>query len=330
MVAETSAAAVRAGLVRLQEYPYALANGEPVTAAFDAQFATTLNGRPRLFGLLASVFAEVERRLTPAGGLPDRLHVLLSLPEGRPGFSDDDATEVARAVFTHFQGKGIDAFVEVAGRGHAGGIVAVQRALQEHERGADGPFIIVGVECYLDIHTIAWLDRQGLLAQPQVRNGFVPGEGAGCMVLASGDRRRQLRWPSLAVLGGVGTGHEAQLRDSDMGSFGVGMTHAVLSAAAGLAETEVDTIYIDLNGERYRSEEWGFVALRTHGLWRSLEYDAPSDCWGDVGAAWGPLAAVLAVRSFVRGYARGPRAMVLGGSLSGLRGAMILQDPRLG
>ncbi len=99
----------------------------------------------------------------------------------------------------------------------------------------------------------------------------------------------------------------------------------MLDAVTPLHGAEVDTIYIDINGERYRSEEWGFVALRTQALWRSLDYEAPCDAWGDVGAAWAPLAGVLAVRSFVRGYARGPRAMVLAGSLDGLRGAMLLE-----
>ena len=90
----------------------------------------------------------------------------------------------------------------------------------------------------------------------------------------------------------------------------------------------MDTLYCDINGERYRSEEWGFVAMNTASLWKSLDYEAPSACWGDVGAAFGTLAGVLALQSYARGYARGPRALVMAGSESGLRGAMLLQDSR--
>jgi len=53
---------------------------------------------------------------------------------------------------------------------------------------------------------------------------------------------------------------------------------------------------------------------------------APANCWGDVGAAFAPLAAMLAARSFARRYARGPRAVVLAGSEAGLRGVLWLED----
>lgn len=109
------------------------------------------------------------------------------------------------------------------------------------------------------------------------------------------------------------------------------MTRAVEGSIAGLepGREGIDTVYADINGERYRSEEWGFVALRAPSVWKSPGYRAPSDCWGDVGAAFGPLACILAVQSFARGYARGPRALVVAGSDGGLRGAMLLQDPRV-
>src|SRR5690606_25442746 len=197
----------------------------------------------------------------------------------------------------------------------------IHTAMHAHDRGM--PAVILGAESYLHPQTLLWLLHQRLLAQPSSPNGFIPGEAAGCLVLSTARLRPYAGWPRQAVRRGVGIGHETQLRDSEIGSTGMGMIEAVREANASSAGAEVDTVYIDINGERYRSEEWGFVALRTPELWRSLDYQAPSTCWGDVGAAWGTLAGVLAVRSFVRGYASGPRAMVLAGSLNGLRGAML-------
>jgi 3-oxoacyl-[acyl-carrier-protein] synthase-1 len=141
--------------------------------------------------------------------------------------------------------------------------------------------------------------------------------------------RRRLALPRLALVRGACTAQEERLRESETGSFGVGMTQAVRGAVAGLdlARESVDTVYTDINGERYRSEEWGFVALRAAKVWKSFGYKAPSDCWGDMGAAFGALGGVLAVQAFARGYARGPRALVMAGSDSGLRGAMLLQAP---
>src|SRR5262249_46460325 len=166
--------------------------------------------------------------------------------------------------------------------------------------------------------------------QPMIRSGFIPGEGAGCLALARSQLRSRIDASTLAVVGGVGLAQETLLRDSETGSFGMGMTEAVRAAAGGLQlpRDAVDTLYSDINGERYRSEEWGFVAMKTYALWRSLEYEAPGSCWGDVGAAFGTLAGVLAVQSYQRGYARGPRTMVMAGSDSGTRGAMLLQDVR--
>ena len=66
----------------------------------------------------------------------------------------------------------------------------------------------------------------------------------------------------------------AQLRDSEAGSFGLAMSKAVLDAAAGLSlpDQAADAVYCDINGERYRSEEWGLFATRDHAALRSLQY----------------------------------------------------------
>ena len=49
----------------------------------------------------------------------------------------------------------------------------------------------------------------------------------------------------------------------------------------------------------------------------------PASCWGDVGAS-GPLFGALAIASGLRGYAKGPRAMLWTSSEGGQRGAAIL------
>ncbi|WP_342377713.1 hypothetical protein NVS55_00330 [Myxococcus stipitatus] len=142
--------------------------------------------------------------------------------------------------------------------------------------------------------------------------------------------RRRLHLTPLAIVRGACTARERLLRDSDTGSFGVGMTQAVQGAVVGLDSPRegIDAVYSDINGERYRSEEWGFVALRTPSVWKRSGYKAASDSWGDVGAASGVLGAILAVQAFARGYTQGPRALVMAGSDSGLRGAMLLQAPQ--
>ena len=330
--AESSAAAVRASISRYAEYPFIDVRGEPVVVAADGLLEPKLEGRARLWPLLESVLGEVEERLGPEGLQGSRLRVLLALPEARPGFSDDDAAWISNAMEVGIRGRTAQVRVELAGRGHAGALQAVEQAVRQYSEGQDSLFLVVGADSYHHAETFTWLERSRRFAQPGIRGGFTPGEGAGCLALAGPGLRRRLRLPQLAVVRGIHTAQERQLRHSETGSFGVGMTQAVEGALKGLDVPHgglVDDLYTDINGERYRSEEWGFVALRTPSVWKSTRYRAPSDCWGDVGAASGALGGVLAVRAFARGYARGPLTMVLAGSDGGLRGAMLLQAPQV-
>jgi 3-oxoacyl-[acyl-carrier-protein] synthase-1 len=327
--AESSAAAVRAGISRYAEYPFIDARGEPVVVAADGELDPKLEGRDRLVPLVESVLDEVEVKLGSAVLQGSRPRLLLALPEARPGFTEDDAAWLTNAMEERFRAKTPNARVELAGRGHAGALRAVEQAVRECSEGRDSLFLVAGVDSYHHAETFIWLERGCRFAQPGVRGGFIPGEGAGCLALMGAGLRCRLRLPQLAVVRGARTAQERLLRDSDTGSFGAGMTQAVAGAVAGLdlSREKVDDLYTDINGERYRSEEWGFVALKTPSVWRSTGYRSLSDCWGDVGAAAGVLGGVLAVRAFARGYARGPRALVMAGSDGGLRGAVLLQAP---
>ncbi|HYO71100.1 MAG TPA: hypothetical protein VEU33_33970 [Archangium sp.] len=331
LTAESSAASVRAGICRYAEYPFIDLRGEPMVVAADRLLEPRREGRDRLLPMAESVLEEIEAKMGQRVLYGGMLSMLLALPETRPGFSEEDATWVANSLAARLRAKTSSARVEVAGRRHAGAIRAVEQAVRECSESRDNLLLVIGIDSYLHAETFVWLERNRLFAQPGIRSGFTPGEGAGGLALMSAGLRRRLRIPQLAVVRGVRTAQERLLRDSDTGSFGVGMTQAIQGAVAGLdlVREGVDTVYTDINGERYRSEEWGFVALRAPSVWKSPGYKAPSDCWGDVGAAFGALGGVLAVRAFARGYARGPRALVMAGSDGGLRGAMLLQAPQV-
>lgn len=331
LTAESSAASVRAGICRYAEYPFVDPRGERVVVAADRLLGSGPEGRDRLMPMAGSVLEEIEAKIDQKILYGGRLSVLLALPETRPGFSEEDAAWVADSLAARFRAKSSSARVELAGRGHAGAIRAVEKVMQECSESRDNLFLVLGVDSYHHADTFMWLERSRRFAQPGIRSGFTPGEGAGCLALMSAGLRRRLRLPQLAIVRGSCAAQERLLRDSDTGSFGVGMTQAVQGAVAGLdlPRESVDVLYTDINGERYRSEEWGFVALRTPSVWQSPGYKAPSECWGDVGAAFGALGGVLAVRAFARGYARGPRVLVMAGSDGGLRGAMLLQAPQV-
>ncbi len=326
LTAPTSAAAIRAKISRLREFSFASLRGEPLVLGADARLDHALRAPARMIELatfaVAQALVDLEPKVVP------ECRIWIALPESRPGFSEADAAAVGRAIVEIMHRRGFRCDATIGGRGHAGVIECVHRilALTRDER----PHLVIGVDSYCDDEGLVWLEQAGRLAQENVRSGFTPGEAAGCLLLGRRTLAAHLGLRSLATISGVGIGVESQLRDSEAGSLGVAMSKAVLDAASGLSlpAEAADATYCDINGERYRSEEWGLFATRSHFALRSLEYETFCDSIGDVGAAFAAIAAIVAAQSFARGYARGPRALVMAGSDSGLRGAMFLHDPQ--
>lgn len=327
--AASAAAAVRAGISRIQEHPeWVDAAAEPLYGAFDPTLSGDLQGGPRLLELtrcgLLSLAAELPRALPAAAP-----SLLLALPEPRPGWTsaDDDAVlEGLRPLELPQLGRPRVAAVL---RGHAGGLQAIEQAAQRIRDGREPVCIVGGADSYWQPQTLAWLSREQRLRVTGARSGFFPGEASGFVLLASDAARRQLGLPSLALLRAAHSHVEAVRVGSDEDCLGVGLAELLSRvAASGLAAGErIDELYGDLNGERYRTDEWGFALLRAAGSFRdpTASIHIPADAWGDVGAASGPLFVALASRAWARGYARGPLALAFAGSDSGARAAVLLE-----
>jgi 3-oxoacyl-[acyl-carrier-protein] synthase-1 len=136
---------------------------------------------------------------------------------------------------------------------------------------------------------------------------------------------------ALAIVRGCYSTMENSLIKTDEINLARALTSAVDEAAKSLYAGEaIDDIWCDLNGERYRTDEWSYVLLRSPHVFRQIHgqattYQIAADVWGDMGAASGALIAGLAVRSWERGYAGGPFALTFSGSEAGLRTAVVLQ-----
>jgi len=140
------------------------------------------------------------------------------------------------------------------------------------------------------------------------------------------------RTPSLASVRGAASAQEARVLKGDAEVLGHGLTEAVLgaaqSAALRLPDEAIDDVYCDINGERYRTDEWAFTMLRASHVVRDATYSIATSSWGDVGAASGALGCILAARAWARDYAKGPRALVWGSSEGGLRAAVVLEQAK--
>ncbi len=74
--------------------------------------------------------------------------------------------------------------------------------------------------------------------------------------------------------------------------------------ASGLPpKTRTSHLICDMNGEPYRADEFGFAVIRAGDLLHSSsDFATPATCWGDVGAATGPLILMLCDMAAKKGY----------------------------
>lgn len=330
VLAAPSAAAYRAGISGMGEHPFMIDRvGDPMPGALDVQLDPGFMGPERLLALAETALREACAPLKMDAQAPQlRLPLYLGLPEVRPGFTEQDASAV-RSGLTRFEGLPITiSEVSVYTQGHAAGLAALAMATENIQQGACEVCLVGAVDSYFHPDTMEWLDENRQLDGAVSRSAFVPGEGAGFCLLMTERARSRLGLSALARVLAVATGKEPKLIKTPDICLGAGLTSVVQRAVGGLSSSSgrINAVICDINGERYRGEEWGFVCLRLSQYFDDpTAYDSPADCWGDMGAASGPLFAMLACQAAARGYAKGPRTLLWASSETGLRGAAVLE-----
>lgn len=327
-----SAAAVRAGVAGFAEHPYLVDTaGEPMRGAIAPWLDIALTGNERLAALLGPTVTEA---LVPLDTLPPaaraevaRVALALALPEPRPGWPED----AERALLAHIAQQHPGRFASVAtfAAGHAAGILALQAAAAKLARGELDACVLAGVDSYINPETMEWLEAQDQLHSAGPLNnawGFIPGEAGATILLLRASLAQRLRLPVLARVLGSASAHEPKRIKTETICIGEGLSAALQGALAALpCGAQVSDIYCDLNGEPYRADEYGFSALRTKAALVSAgEFNAPADCWGDVGAAGALLHLQLACAAGAKGYARGPLALAWASAEGGSRAAALL------
>lgn len=321
--APTFAAAVRAGIGRVAEHPFMVdRRGNPIPAALEPTLDPKLPVTSRLVHLARGALQEAVGWLPPAFQQPGTLEVLLALPECRPGFSSRDAETVVAGVRERF-------FAELVGQGHAGALEALRVAREHIATRRSRLCAIVGADSYFHADTIDWLDENRQIATEGVRDGFALGEAGGCLVVTDRETSKALGVMPCARLRNVASASERDVIKGMKEGLGMGLSVAIGTATEGLRlpDEAIDATYCDINGERYRTQEWAFTLLRTPAAFRTTDYVSLVSSCGDVGAASGVLLCVLAVRAWARAYAKGRRSLVWCSSEAGLRSAAVLESP---
>ena len=328
----STAAAVRAGVAGFQRHGFMVDDvGRPLTVAAMPGVGDDRSVAQRMSLALESVIDEATKMVTGSRS-PSSLQLVVNLPSARPGLPVDLAMQVKRMIDSAFPGRFRQ--VAVGAGGHAGGLVALTTARSWLADDPTAAVVVAGVDSYLDPDMLEWLDRTGQLHGAGRRNnawGFVPGEGAGAIVLmrAGASDVADTEGTSFGRVLSVGVGSEERLIGTGEVCTGTGLTRAVRLALGELPVSEtLSDVYCDMNGEPYRADEYAFVVARTSERFASASaFQAPADCWGDVGAASGPLLLALACVAGVKRYARGGRALVWASSVRGERAAVVIERP---
>lgn len=321
--AVASAAAVRAAISAIAAHPSFVDRfGEHACLASDAAMDPALPIGERLDILLQAALAQAVEGL----GLQRPVDCWLGIPQLRDGLETVDYKQIERNLRSARSGLPVSA-LRTLPHGHAAGLMAMQAAAQQIASGEIEVCLAAGVDSYHDAACVKWLDHAGRLMSGSNRNGFPPGEAAAACLLASAPTARRNGWPVLAHLVAAATAKEPEPLGSDGVCVGLGLTAALSSVIASMQrpQQQITATYCDLNGERHRNEEFAYTLLRTQlAFVDAHNYLCPADCWGDVGAASGPLYAALAIAAAQRGYASGILPVMWASSDNGFRTALLL------
>jgi len=330
MTAPASAAAVRAGIAGFAQHPFMVDTaGNRMVVALAPYLDIDLTGAARLAELTGPAALEAAVPLAWAAGGKPTVPMFIGLPLDRPGRAKDLGA-VAQRVRVGIAGAGLrPGKIALIEAGHAAGAMAVQAAWEAVRSGAAEFALAGGVDSYAEPETLEWLEENDQLHSGGPENnpyGFIPGEGAGFVLLTNVPAAKRLGLPANLELLNAVTCRETKLLKTDSVCIGEGLT-ALFRRLAGEPPTlKADYMYCDMNGEPYRADEFGFATSRAGGLFRDPSvFTTPADCWGDVGAASGPLFLVLADAAVRKGYAKGNRGVIWTSSESGERCGAVLR-----
>lgn len=327
-------ASVRSATMRFIETPILDHRFEPFTLAEviedglpglvkELEQATGLTSREmRMLRLGTMPLKECLRPLAQGAAIPGLVLALPEMQTTRPTNGKAFLEKFARQTAEPFNIKQSDA----SHIGRAGGLAAVGLAADQIRMGRAKFMVAGGIDSYRDLHVLGTLDMEMRVKSAVHLDGFVPGEGAGFVLLASPEAAAGEGITPLATISPVAqaveNGHLYSSEPYRGEGLAMAMERVVASGAAGEPIAEV---YSSMNGESHWGKEWGVTFLRNRAAFiPNHGTHNPADCFGDVGAACGPILLGLAAHGIHNLYRRSP-SFVYCSSDRGARAAIVLR-----
>ena len=190
----------------------------------------------------------------------------------------------------------------IVAHGRVGVAIALAQARKLIHEGNTPNVLIAATDSLLTWPTLSVFERADRLLTAENSNGFMPGEGAGAVLVGRPTGKGEL------LCAGIGFGMEAAHIDSGEPLRAEGLTAAIKGALAdaGCQMHDLDYRITDLSGEQYYFKEAALALSRTLRQ-RKEEFDIwhPAESTGELGAAAGLCIVSLADAASHKAYAPG-------------------------
>jgi 3-oxoacyl-[acyl-carrier-protein] synthase-1 len=319
--AAASCAAFRAKVSNPTETRFRGSDGEWLMA-HQVPLAQPWQGLTRLAKMAAMAIEEALQDLPRAdwGKLP----LLLCVAEKeRPG----RMTGLDSTLFLMIQEELGVSFADhsmVITQGRVAVAVALAQARSLMARGLCARVLVAATDSLLTWPTLGHYAKHNRLLTPMNANGFLPGEGAGAMLVANRPAHQgELR------CAGIGFGLEAGHILSEVPLRAEGLSGAIKGALteAACQMHDMDLRITDLSGEQYYFKEAALALSRTMRVLKDeLDIWHPAQCTGEAGALAGMAVLAQALASCRKGYGKGAHILAHMANDAGQRAAIVLHD----
>ena len=238
-------------------------------------------------------------------------------PGRTPGLDAELFGEIQRALGTQFAAQSL-----IIPHGRIAASIAMRHARLLLADSRVRCAVIAATDSLLTAATLGTYDSERRLLTRTNSNGFIPGEGAGALLIGPAGSSPEL------VCTGLGFGTEPAHVSSEEPLRGDGLSRAIKDALteAGCALQDLSFRVTDISGEQYYFKEAALALARLLRV-RMEEFDLwhPADCVGELGATAGAALLIVAHAACRKGHAPGPRVLCHAANDAGQRAAAIFE-----
>ncbi|NTF34806.1 hypothetical protein [Rhizobium skierniewicense] len=175
---------------------------------------------------------------------------------------------------------------------HAEGLIAIAECARSVGDGEHPAVMLIAADSHIHPDLLDRLAVEKRIRSKLQPHGMVPGEAAAALVI--GNARHMNDVKPMGFMTGIKSNREDENLRNPVGLIGKALAEDFRFTTKTLAPNR---LMVDLNGERYRAEEFGYAVASSSPALADLAAnpETPAFLFGDMGAATGLFLAALAL-----------------------------------